>query len=898
MWTLLFLLSIILFSISTLRWINQFIFAYPSRFIFWIIWVFLFLLSFPAFSFSFCTILKPNNTNILLSYDLIPLLIENPSINIFSMSGGSNSIHKPLSLKEFLASEWGSLLVILILTILIIYLTINILRRKQAEKALRNSQTLYYSLVENLPQFIFRKDLSGCFTFVNQRFAQFINKKPEEIIGRRDDDLFPKELAEKYQKDDWKVIQTGNILEAIEENRDSEGNMIYVQVVKTPVLDAQGKTLGIQGIFWDITDRILAQEELDKNREMLETAQKVAHIGSWVSDYSTNQLTWSNEVYRIFGVDPETFDESIESFYQMVHPDDVDAVRHTAQTAIRNQESYSIDHRIVKTDSNIRWVHEQAELILDDEGQPIQMVGTVQDITPRKEVEEALRESRQMLKIILDSIPVRVFWKDKNSVYLGCNHIFAQDAGLDSPDEIIGKKDNELAWQKMASQYVSDDALVISSGQPKTNYEEPQVRSDGSQFWLRTSKIPLRDTKGNIIGVLGTYEDITSHKSLEEQLRQSQKMEAVGQLAGGIAHDFNNLLVAIIGYSDLLIDTLGENDPNRKNMIEIKRAGERAEALTRQLLAFSRKQVLRPKIINLNDMMIEMDKMLRRLIGEDIELVTIPDPFLKQVKADPGQIEQVIINLAINARDAMPNGGKLTLETKNVYLEDVYAEKHVDVTAGYYVMLAVSDTGVGIDESIRNQIFEPFFTTKSKDKGTGLGLSTVYGIIKQSGGNIWVYSEIGQGTTFKIYFPQIEQPKEWPEPAHLHSESLSGDESILVVEDDTLVRNLIEQSLLKYGYKVITAEYGQQAMEISETIDSPVQLLITDVIMPGMSGRDLATKLSERFPDLKILFISGYTDDAIVHHGVLDPGLSFLQKPFTPHAIAKKVRELLDHSQG
>ena len=393
-------------------------------------------------------------------------------------------------------------------------------------------------------------------------------------------------------------------------------------------------------------------------------------------------------------------------------------------------------------------------------------------------------------------------------------------------------------------------------------------------------------------------EQIAEHKRLEKQFLQSQKMEAIGQLTGGIAHDFNNMLTVIIGYSELMLQRLKADDPLRSEVEQVKEAGVRASLLTRQLLAFSRKQVLQPRVLDLNAVLTNMDRMLQRLIDENIDLVTMPSPGLGRVHADPGQIEQIIMNLAVNARDAMPQGGKLTIETANVELDDAYAREHVSVKPGPYVMLAVSDTGCGMDAETQARIFEPFFTTKEPGKGTGLGLSTVYGIVKQSGGDIWVYSEPGRGTTFKIYLPWVEGAVETVEPGVAPARDARGSETILLVEDDMGIRRLVRQVLAERGYWVLEAIHGTHAIQISEQHTVPIHLLVTDVVMPGMSGRELAEHLKPSRPNMKVLFMSGYTDKAIVHHGELDPGTAFLQKPFTPDALARKVREVLDSPPG
>jgi PAS domain S-box-containing protein len=378
----------------------------------------------------------------------------------------------------------------------------------------------------------------------------------------------------------------------------------------------------------------------------------------------------------------------------------------------------------------------------------------------------------------------------------------------------------------------------------------------------------------------------------EEQLRQSQKLEAIGQLAGGVAHDFNNLLTVIGGYSSMLLGKLPEDSPHRSSLEEIKKASDRASGLTRQLLAFSRKQILQPKVLDLNVVVNDLEKMVRRLIGEDIDLLAITSPVLGKVKADPGQIEQVLLNLIVNARDAMPKGGKLTIETRNVVHSEEYAQRHL-TTPGPYVMLAVSDTGSGIDPAIQQRIFEPFFTTKGSGKGTGLGLATVYGIVKQSGGNIWIYSEIGQGSTFKVYLPRVDEASGGEE--NLGSESVpKGSETLLLVEDEDQVRVILKRILEDQGYQVLAASNGEEALAYSQDLDHDIKLMITDVVMPQMSGRELTERIMVVRPNLRVLYMSGYTDDAIVRHGLLDESLQFIQKPFDSASVARKVREMLD----
>jgi signal transduction histidine kinase len=389
-------------------------------------------------------------------------------------------------------------------------------------------------------------------------------------------------------------------------------------------------------------------------------------------------------------------------------------------------------------------------------------------------------------------------------------------------------------------------------------------------------------------------EAVDALRNTEQQLQQAQKLEAVGRLAGGISHDFNNILTAILGYSDLTLQRLLDGDPLKRNLLEIRNASVRAAALTRQLLAFSRKQVLQPITLDLNSVVQDLERMLARMIGEDIELTTSLNHELGNVRADPGQMEQVIMNLVVNARDAMPDGGKLMIETDNVELDESYAQRHLSVSPGPYIMLAVSDTGTGMDSDTLEHMFEPFFTTKEAGKGTGLGLSTVYGIVKQSGGNIFVYSEMGRGTTFKIYLPQVDKPAEKYTTGGLPREIPRGTETILLVEDSDVVRALAQEVLEASGFQVFEAADPESAIAICENHNGAINLLLTDVVMPGMSGSEMSVRLLKLCPRMRVLFMSGYTADAIVNQGVLDGGLNFIQKPFTPDALVLKVREVLD----
>jgi len=470
-----------------------------------------------------------------------------------------------------------------------------------------------------------------------------------------------------------------------------------------------------------------------------------------------------------------------------------------------------------------------------------------------------------------------------------------------APEEVIGRDIAILQPERLREAHRNGVARYLQTGMKKLNWRATEfvgLRKDGTEVPIEIAFGDMEmDGKRWFVGFM---RDVTERKKAEEalrqseeRLRQSQKMEAIGKLAGGVAHDFNNLLTAITGYSELLLSQMSPDSRERKNAEEIRKAAFRAASLTHQLLAFSRRQMLTSKVLNLNAAVMDLEPMLRRLIGEDIVLRIVPGPALGQVQADPSQIEQIILNLVVNARDAMPKGGTLTIETANVDLDEAYADRHETFRSGPYVLVAVSDTGCGMDVRTRSHIFEPFFTTKEPGKGTGLGLATVYGIVKQSDGYVWVYSEPGHGATFKVYLPRLTHE---PDKGSAEVERVMpppGTETILLVEDEEVVRALVGDILRGNGYKVLIAGQSKEAFRISGQYEGPIHLLVADVVMPGMSGREVAERLASSRPRMKVLYISGYTDDAMVRHGVQAEGMAFLQKPFTPAALLRKVRDVL-----
>ena len=523
---------------------------------------------------------------------------------------------------------------------------------------------------------------------------------------------------------------------------------------------------------------------------------------------------------------------------------------------------------------------------------------TIRYAVERKKAERALRSSEMALRqseasfrsLVLNS-PYAIFRSSLDGGFLDANPALVSMLGYGS--------DSELMALDLSADVFGDPSqrkILVEFFKSQTQFRGIEVgwkQKDGKLITVSLTGRPVRDEEGTLKHFEMIAEDVTERKALEAQLRQSQKMESVGRLAGGVAHDFNNLLSVILGHTEVLEDSLDQSNELFKHAEAIRKAGLRAASLTRQLLAFSRQQMLEPKVINLNKVVTDTEEMLRRLIGEDVELTTVLEPALGQVKADQGQIEQVIMNLIVNARDAMPQGGKLAIETANVDLDEAFAQQHPPTLPGRHVLLAVTDTGVGMDRERQAHIFEPFFTTKG-NKGTGLGLAVVYGVVKQSSGYIWVYSEPGKGATFKIYLPRVEEAVEKASPSTSPPEYLKGSETVLLVEDEESLRRLTRSLLEQSGYTVLEASEGAEALQIAHQHQGTIHLLLTDVVMPGTGGRVLAEKIALTYPDTKVLFMSGYTDYAVTAHGVLEEGTFLLQKPFTRGALMGKVREVLD----
>ena len=661
----------------------------------------------------------------------------------------------------------------------------------------------------------------------------------------------------------------------------------WISVAARPLSGAADKPSAVICTYRDITERKHSERALRASEARYRLLFEENLAGIMRTTFDGGILECNEAFARMLGYSSSAEACSLKSPQFYYNPSDRDEIlaRLREQKALSQQE---ICFR--RKDGSPVWILANLNLVESTEldGAPT-IVGTTVDISERKQSKEALRESQQRFAAFMRHLPGVAFMKNRQGQYVFYNEA-AQGLFHTDPGDFLGKTDHEVWPKEYANRFVEND-LEVSRSKKLAESVEPIPHKHGVHHWL-IYRFPILDENDEVQFIGGVGIDITERRQLEDQLRQSQKMEAVGRLAGGVAHDFNNLLTVISGYGHMILRDLPGEDPLHGCIEEVLKAASRATSLTNQLLAFSRRQVIQPKVLDLNAHVANMDRMLRRVIGEHIELETVLSPGLGSVRADAGQLEQVIINLAVNARDAMPEGGKLSIRTSNVEVARS-SRLHADVRPGSYVRLTVADTGKGMDAEIMVHLFEPFYTSKETGKGTGLGLSTVYGIVKQSGGEVVVESNPGRGATFTIYLPRISEPV-LNSPLSVEPAVRAGTETILLVEDELGVRQLVCEMLLRLGYQILQASGGAEALRLFEQHQGSIDLLITDVIMPQMSGRELAQRLKALQSSLKVLYISGYTDDMLAHHGVLESNVFLLQKPFAPDELAKKLREVLD----
>ena len=771
----------------------------------------------------------------------------------------------------------------------ILSLVLDITERKQAEEALRESEEKYRKLFDTTPVGTGISTLEGK--------VLTMNRSMQEITGYTEDEYRGAVLNTYANPEDREHVM--EILRTQGRVRDMEVELVrrdgthYDSLVNLDQVNMGGETVLVTTVR-DITKRKQAEKALRESEETLRSVFKATPIGVTfnkgrrlisVNDSMCEIIGYTER--ELIGTDARIFfftQEEYEEVGRTLYPQAIKDGRGSVETRMRRKDGSAV-HVILTAG------------ILHADNPSHGFVVTVNDITDRKKAEEALYESEKKFAQLVEQSPIAIEVYNSDGLLLNVNRAYENLWNI-RKETVIGKF-NILKHQIPRNQNVFDYIerafrgeklqLPLSEHDPNITGDFPAARKRFVQPYI----YPIINERGVISHVVLINIDVTEQERLEQQLLQAQKMETIGRLAGGVAHDFNNILTVINANAEMALMFMEQTDQHYEAFEEIRKSGERAANLTRQLLAFSRRQIIEPRVINLNQTLMEMDKMFRRLIGEHIELITLPEESVWQVKVDPGQIEQVLINLVVNARDAMPDGGKLIIETHNVVLDEEFTNSHQDTIPGNYVMFAVSDTGIGMNAETLSHLFEPFFTTKPKGSGTGLGLSTCYGIVKQNKGGIWIYSEPARGTSVKVYLPAIEETTQNMEVHTIQEIFPPGTETVLVVEDDRGIRTMINRQLTTSGYRVLTASNGDEALSLVGKHPEPIQLLITDVIMPLMGGKELADRLAVIYPGLRILFMSGYTDNSIVHHGVIEPGIKFIQKPFSMVDFMRKIREVL-----
>ncbi|MGD0993426.1 MAG: PAS domain S-box protein [Gemmatimonadales bacterium] len=764
--------------------------------------------------------------------------------------------------------------------------------RKCAEEALIASGTRFRSLIEHSMDQVTIMGADGRFTYASPGVTRLLGYDPDELVGQvgfgyvHPDDVARVQaaFARALQGDTAEVRETFRF-------RHKDGFWRAFESVVTNLL-SEPTVAGLVINSRDVTDRSRAEEALRQEQFLVNALMDNIPDSIYFKDLGHRFVRIGRAMARLFGLsDPaQAVGKTDVDFFSMEH---AQAAQLTEQEITRTgQPVVDLEELETWPDRPSRWVSTTKMPLRDAAGSIVGTYGISRDITERRKGEELVRQSEAEYRGLVEQAPLGICRTTCDGHALRVNKALVAMLGYDSADDLLQVNARDF----YADPLERDREMGQLEYQGEAHVETEWKRKDGSLVTVRLNMRLVRDAAGAGGYIEGLIEDVTEQRSLENQFRQAQRLEAVGRLAGGVAHDFNNVLTAITGYSELLLDELTPGDPKRQDVEEIHAAARRAAGLTRQLLAFSRKQVFQTRVLDLNAVVRMLEKMLQRLIGEDVKLEIAPSSALGAVRADPGQIEQVIMNLAVNSRDAMPGGGRLTIETANVDLDEAYAREHAGAAPGRYVMLAVSDTGTGMDAETQSHIFEPFFTTKEQGTGTGLGLATVYGIVKQSGGHVWVYSEPGRGATFKIYLPRVDEPVEAQDAQQVAPPVAGGRETVLVAEDDPSVREIVAEVLTQKGYRVLRAPDGQTALEMARAQPGEIQLLVTDIVMPGMTGRELAEVLVAERAGVRVLYMSGYTDDAVVRHGVLAEGLPYLQKPFSPRALALKVREVLDRA--
>lgn len=759
--------------------------------------------------------------------------------------------------------------------------------------SLKESEDRFRLLVASIRDYaIIGLDPEGRVTAWNQGAQRIFGWRRGEVIGRPHMVFYPTEAEAGEGERLLKLAREAGSAQCEGWCVRRDGTRFWGEVVLTAQFDESGRLRGYSKVTRDRTTQRQTEEEILAQRSRLELAQQIGQLGDWDWDPATGRTTWSAQVHRMFGRDPLNYKPNYEDFLASVHAEDRPRFEETLWKVRAERRPIELDFRINDAAGQVHWLASRAYPRLDERGAVAGLYGTVQDVTERVQVQMKLAASEQTYRRIVETATEGICMIDPEQRMTFVNRQMGEMLGYGA-EEMTGRSVFDFL-DEQSRQEATEHSERLRKG-VEDRHDFRFRRKDGKECWAIVSTAPMHDEQGRYAGALGMVTDITDRKRLEQMYLQSQKMEAVGRLAGGIAHDFNNLLSVVNGYAEMLLKEFDEHDPVHERLRAIQEAGWSATDLTRQLLTFGRKQLVDPKVLDLNQLVEEGEKVFGRVLGEDIELRLRLQAEVWPVKIDRTQFLQVLMNLVVNARDAMPEGGSLALETANVEFQDAGPEQLGDVPCGEFVQLTVSDSGAGMDEETRLNVFEPFFTTKEAGKGTGLGLATVYGIVRQAGGWIRVYSEPGQGTTFRIYLPRVREAEEAPaqEEESAAAFPLRGAETILVVEDQKTLLRLVETVLKKYGYRVLTSANAGEALLAAEQHSGPIHLLLTDVIMPGMTGRQLAERLVPLRPGLRVLYMSGHPEKVIAERGILIPGVEYIAKPFSPEALAKRVRKVL-----
>lgn len=777
-----------------------------------------------------------------------------------------------------------------------------IVRRRTA--LLQESEERYRNIIDNTLIGLFRTTLSGKILMANPAFIEMLGyDSMEELseINISEQLYFKKESRDQFIR----MLKNKDFVNNFETTWiKKDGSPIHIRKSARLIRDESGNPTHYECTIEDNTERKQMEKALVETQSLLAAAIDSSPAGIIIIDAPDGRIRMINTAVlgMISHIHFPVMNQRLKDLLQenpsfrddgsLITEEDSSIVRTLFEgNVIRNKKIYMF------RDGEKRCLLSNAAPVYDGRGDIVAGILLIHDITELKNTSDALHQSEERFRSVIEASNDAMIEINSGGLITLFNKAAEKIFGY-SREEVLGSSISCIIPEKYRESHEHYIHEFFDAGiQPRVIHqihELEAVRKNGEKFHIDIS-LSL-GSSGQEPFILVVIRDISRRKSLEEQLRQSQKMEAIGNLAGGVAHDFNNLLTGMLGYSELMLARTPKDDPNYQSLFQIKKASESAASLTQQLLAFSRKQILEPIALNLNELIASMDKMLRRLIFEDIELVVTMDPALGYIQADPVQIEQILLNLAVNARDAMPSGGSLTIETANKDVLECSLENHPEIQPGRYVMLSVKDTGHGMDQKVLERIFDPFYTTKEIGKGTGLGLSTVYGIVKQSNGHIFASSEINQGAAFNIYFPKIEQGAQSPS-SKADVDSLAGSEVVLVVEDEEIVKNMIINIFENQGYTILTASNHREAVQWVDDYPEEIQLLLSDVILPQMSGPELAKILTARRPGMKVLFMSGYSEDAIAHHGVLNEKVNLIRKPFSPNGILRKVRQVIDARQ-